>query len=179
MLAVGCRTWHVASLPLLLHSTPPGQSSQSKPGAMWGAGEARWGEQRALATNGPGCGSQWELAPLQSPPWVGALPGKAGSLCNMQTHCGSSTAPGFAQRQVTGSPALKRKLDGSHTHRESLPQEPHVGDPVVDLRQHVLQILGGDPGSERGETCSGALGWKGLPLGLGRTERPCPKGHQL
>lgn len=106
---LGCRTWHVASLLLLLHSTPPGQSSQSKPGAMWGAGEARWGEERALATNGPGCGSQWELAPLQSPPWVGALPGKAGSLCNMQTHCGSSTALGFAQRQVTGSPALKRK----------------------------------------------------------------------
>lgn len=59
----------------------------------------------------------------------------------------------------------------SHTYRESLPQEPHVGHPVVDLRQHVLQVLGGDPA---GETHSGGLGQRDLTLGLGH-----PKGHQL
>lgn len=59
-------------------------------------------------------------------------------------------------------------MEGSHTHREPLPQEPHVGHTVVDLGQHVLQILGRDPGSagETGETCSGGVGWRGLTLGL-------------
>lgn len=67
-----------------------------------------------------------------------------------------------------GSPELRGRGEGSHTHRESLPQEPHVGDAVVDLRQHVLQILGRDPGSagERGDTCSGGLGWRSLTPGL-------------
>lgn len=138
---------------------------------MRGVWEAGWGKQRVLATNGPGCGTQWELAPLQSPPWVGALPGKAGRLCSMQTLPGSLTTTRFCSKAGNGLlrvPSAVGESEGSHTHRESLPQEPHVGHAVVDLRQHVLQILGRDPGSagERGETCSEGLGWRGLTLGL-------------
>lgn len=69
---------------------------------MRGVWEAGWGKERVLATNGPGCGTQWELAPLQSPPWVGALPGKAGRLCNMQTLPGSFSTGRFCSKAGNG-----------------------------------------------------------------------------
>lgn len=90
---------------------------------MQGAGEAGWGEERVLATNGPGCGTQWELAPLQSPPWVGALPGKAGSLCNMQTRRGSLITTGFCSKagnRLLRVPSANEEGGGGHTLTVSL-----------------------------------------------------------
>lgn len=86
------------------HSVAVGCKSQDAgPGEpMRGVWEAGWGKERVLATNGPGCGTQWELASLQSPPWVGALPGKAGRLCNMQTLPGSSTTTRFCSKAGNG-----------------------------------------------------------------------------
>lgn len=48
---------------------------------------------------------------------------------------------------------MRRESNGATAHRQALPQEPHVGHTVVDLGQHVLQVLGRDPGvGQRGNT---------------------------
>lgn len=49
---------------------------------------------------------------------------------------------------------------GPRAHRQPLPQEPHVGDAVVDLGQHVLQVLGRDPGRAKRENAFRSSGTK-------------------